>query len=252
MQLVQLLVAAGRYAEAEQWILKGIRALDVGKPGLTSQLRGIQRELWEQAGDWPRIAALRADEFFHQPSVPGLKALRAAAEQASAWPAVRTAALRYLETGELPAASKPSWPLPSAGLPPIAQRWQPSFPMRSVLIEWAIEEQRPDEVLRWYDQPSQGREAWATINHDRVAEALVATHPERAAEIWKSMAEAQIAQTNTAAYEEAAVFLRKLGQLRKQQGRMEAWQKYIADLRAVNKRKRRLMETLDRLEESLR
>ena len=86
-------------------------------------------------------------------------------------------------------------------------------------------------MLRWYDQPAQGREAWASVNHDRVAE---------------------IAQTNTAAYEEAAVSLRKLGQLRQQQGRMDGWRSYIADLRAANKRKRRLMETLDRLEESLR
>lgn len=46
------------------------------------------------------------------------------------------------------------------------------------------------------------------------------------------------------AYEEAAVFLRKLGRLRVQHGHRDGWWQYITELREANKRKRRLLEVL--------
>lgn len=251
VRLVQLLVAAGRRAEAEQWIATGIQALDASKQGLSSQLRDIQRELWEQAGDWPRVAALRADIFFQQPGLTSWRALQAASEQAEVWPQVRAAALRFLETGALPATDESAWPLPALDLSQPTQRVQPSFPLRNVLIDVAIYEERPDEVLRWYDQPRAGQPTWTAISDDRVAEAVQGAHPERAAEIWKRMAEQQIANTNVRAYEEAAVFLGKLGRLRKQHVQIDSWRQYLAELRETNKRKRRLLEVLDRLEAEL-
>jgi uncharacterized Zn finger protein len=43
-----------------------------------------------------------------------------------------------------------------------------------------------------------------------LTDAVVRAYPEHTAAIWQSLAEAQIAQTSPAAYEEAALFLRKL------------------------------------------
>jgi uncharacterized Zn finger protein len=255
VRLVQRLVTAGRRAKAEQWIAKGIAALDATKPGLSGQLRTIQRELWEQAGDWPQVAALRAEEFFRSPSMSTLMVLRGAAERAEVWPAVRAAALRYLETGERPIAAERvvggqtirPWPLPATDLPEPTRGWRPQFPLLNVLIELAADEGRLDEVVRWYDQQRVDVGGWRTINHDLVAEAIADDYPDRAITIWKQLAEAQIEQTSPPAYQGAAGYLRKLGRLLERQGRADEWRRYLNNLREANKRKRRLLEILDGL-----
>lgn len=255
VRLVQRLIAAGRRAEAERWIITGIAALDQHAPGLSAQLREIQGALWEQGGDWLKVAALRAEAFFQSPAMSTLIALRTAAQQAAVWPAVRAAALRYLETGDRPAHAErrvagttiPPWPLPGIDWPREERRWSPQFPQLNVLIELAVDERRPDEVLRWYDQRRAGAGGWLGINHDMVAEAVAATHPDRAIAIWKQLAEAQIAQTSPRSYETAAAYLRKLKRLLERARRMDEWRRYVAALREANKRKRRLLEILDRI-----
>lgn len=255
VRLVRRLVAAERRDEAARWIVKGIAVLDASKPGLSGELRTIQRELWEQAGDWPRVAALHAADFFQRPSMASLLALRAAAERADAWPTVRAAALRYLEAGELPTAVErvvggqtiPAWPLPDSGLPASTRDRHLRFPLLNILIELAADEQLPDEVLRWYDQRGPGVGGWSPINSDLVADAVAKTHPERTIAIWKQLAEAQIAQTNPRAYEVAAAYLRKLGRLLERQKRADEWRRYVTGLREANKRKRRFVEEIDKL-----
>ena len=254
VRLVQYLVAAGRTADAERWIGTGITALDATKPGLAAQLRDMQLKLWEQAEDWPRVAAFRAEAFFREPAMRTLLPLRAAAERAGVWPAVRAAVLHYLETGAPPAAAErrigdvaiPPWPLPATGLPPSTKQWRPSFPMVSVLIELAADEGRPDEVLRWYDQ-RRAHAGAAYVQDSLVAEAVADAYPERAIAIWKALAEAQIARTEPRAYEVAAEYLRKMHRVLARQGKTDAWREYIAQLREANRRKRRLIEILDRL-----
>ncbi len=85
VRLVELLIAAGRLSEAEQWIARGIAALEKTWPGTAAQLRDIQRKLREQAEDWPWVAAMRAEDFFEQPSMATLLPLRTAAERAGVW-----------------------------------------------------------------------------------------------------------------------------------------------------------------------
>ena len=255
-RLVRLLIDAGRLAEAEAWIVKGITTLDQTLPGTGEQLRIMLRELREQAEDWPRVAAMRAEDFFRQPSTTSLLPLREAAERAGVWPAVRAAALHYLETGEQPQATErivgdrriPPWPLPETGLPrPAAPRWPMQFPLINVLIELAVDERRPDEVLRWYDRRRIGGGIWSPINDNLVADAVADAYPDRAIAIWKKLAEDQIGLTQTRAYEVAVGFLRKMGRVMEPLGRADEWRRYIAQLRQTHARKRRLVEMLDNL-----
>lgn len=139
----------------------------------------------------------------------------------------------------------PPWPLPETGIAPAERRHPLQFPQLGLLIELAISEGRPDEVLRWYDRCEQAR--YAAINADIVADAVVKAYPERAAAIWQGLAEARIAQTSPAAYEEAALFLLKLRRVWVAQGKAAEWRGLVEQLRATNKRKRRLVETLDAL-----
>ncbi len=252
-RLVERLLAAGRSAEAEHWALTGIAAMERQSPGIAGQLREVVCNLRAQAGDWALVAALRAEAFFERPTLQTLRVLEAAADEAQVRLPVRAAALHYLATGELPRHEErsvngtaiPAWPLPDTGLPQMERRYPPQFPQLSVLIELAASEGRPDEVLRWYDRRSPSR--LSGINDDLVADAVVQAYPERAAAIWQQLAEARIAQTSPAAYQEAALFLRKLWRVRARQGQEAAWRAYLAELRAANRRKRRLVGILDAL-----
>jgi uncharacterized Zn finger protein len=166
---------------------------------------------------------------------------------------VRAAALCYLESGQLPQRAArsvggtniPAWPLPETGIHLTEQRYQLQFPQLGILIELAISEGQPAEVLRWYDRRSSAR--YAQINADAVADAVARSYPERAVAIWQELAEACIAQTSPAAYNEAAVFLRKLRRVWMEHEKGAEWRAYVESLRAANKRKRRLMDTLDAL-----
>lgn len=166
--------------------------------------------------------------------------------------------MRYLETGSLPSAAErviggqtiPPWPLPKTGLAQATERGQRDFPMTETLIDIAIAENRPDQVVRWYDQriPGPFGWGWTWFQENRIAESLADTYPDRALAIWKKLAESQIAQTQPKAYELAAGFLRSMRRTLQKLGREKEWQSYLAGLRQANVRKRRFLEVLDGLE----
>ena len=246
-RLVEYLTKAKQWEEAEVWVRKGIVATEKQWPGIAAQLRTAFREMRERQQDWPAVAALRADEFFVEPNLKTFQALEKAAKRAGVGPEVRAAAMQYLETGTRPQPSTKLWPLPESGLQRATRRFPIEPPMTEVLIEIAIAEKRPDEVLRWYDRrkPRSRGWDWGWSTEDRIAEAVVAKHPDRAVAIWKQLAEAQIALTKPKAYDMAADYLRKVGRVLKQQGKEQEWQSYLAALRQANERKRRFVDVLD-------
>lgn len=249
VRLVEQLKKAKRWEEAEQWVRKGIAATEKQRPGIADQLRTAFREIRERRRDWRSVAALHADELFRRPSLRTFQALEKAAQRAGCGPEVRTAAMRYLETGERPYPSTSSWPLPESELKMASESRQIHAPVTEVLIDIAIAEHRPDEVIRWYDQRQTRRRApepgW--FEEDRIAEAVLGTYPDRAVAIWKRLAEEQIALTKPKAYEMATGYLRKVQRVLKQSGKVQDWQAYLADLRQANLRKRVLVQMLDTL-----
>ncbi|MEW6297092.1 MAG: hypothetical protein AB1671_05050 [Thermodesulfobacteriota bacterium] len=254
LRLVARLAEDGRREEAERWIHKGIKATQRQWPGIADQLRVAMREMREKKKDWPSVAAFYAEDFFRQPSLQTFQALHKAADRAGVWPAVRAAAMRYLETGELPQKAKargvPPWPLPETGLPAGGERYKQPAPMVNTLIEIAIAEKKPDEVIRWYDRRKPQKLGWGYdwFSENKIAEAIADAYPDRAVAIWKTLAGAQIALTDTKAYEAAASYLRKVHRILKKMGRGQEWKDYLSKLREANIRKRRLMEILDSLE----
>ncbi|MGH7183951.1 MAG: SWIM zinc finger family protein [Nitrospiraceae bacterium] len=257
LRLVEQFKKTKRWEEAEQWIHKGIAATEKRWPGIADQLRTAFREIRERAQDWLRVAALRADDFFREPNLQTFQALQKAAQRAGARPAVRSAAMYYLETGTGPQPTArmvqdqtiPPWPLPESGLKNTTEPPPIHPPLTDTLIAIAIAEKRPDEVLRWYDQrkPRSRGLDYGWFAEDNIAEAVVGTYPDRAVAIWKQLAEKQIALTKPKAYEEAAIYLRKVYRTLKQLGKEQDWQRYLAALRQANERKRRLAQILDTL-----
>ncbi len=249
-RLVDALRKAKRFEEAEQWIFKGIKATQKQWPGIAKQLKDTLREMREKEGDWLKVTAFRAEDFIQSSSLPTFQDTKKAAEKAKVWPEVRAAALRYLEIGKVP-QSDPSWPLPETGVKEDRETRKNEFPMTDVLIDIAIEEKRPDDVLKWYDHSrSKKRIFWGGggYQEDKIAGAVVDLYPDRAIAIWKNLAEKQIALTQPKAYETAAVYLRKVHNFLKKLKRENEWKDYLLQLRQANARKKRLIEILDRLE----
>ena len=249
-RLVDALRKAKRLGEAEQWIFKGIKATQKQWPGIAKQLKDTLREMREKEGDWLKATAFRAEDFIQSSSLPTFQDTKQAAEKAKVWPEVQAAALRYLETGKVP-QSDPSWPLPETGVKEDRETRKNEFPMIDVLIDIAIEEKRPNDVLKWYDHnKSKKRIFWGGggYQEDKIAGAVVDLYPDRAIAIWKNLAEKQIALTQPKAYETAALYLKKVHHFLKKLERESDWKSYLSELRQANARKKRLIQILDRLE----
>lgn len=82
-----------------------------------------------------------------------------------------------------------------------------------------------------------------------MAEQMASTHPDQSIAIWGELAADAIAGGNRRAYESALRHLRPMRDLLTRLGRQGEWETYLADVRAANRRRRALLETLDRLEE---
>jgi uncharacterized Zn finger protein len=247
-RLVQRLMAARHYADAEKWIKEGLRATGEKWPGLGAGLRDKLREIRTLEQNWPVVTALQVEEFVRRPSLQAFTDCRKASVKAKAWPQVRESLLRYLENAELPWTQK-GWSLPESGLDRAGVDHRNRFPLIGDLIDIAILEKKPDQVLKWYDQRPKGRFGCPWLDEDAIAEAVQVQAPERAVAIWKNKAERLIAQVKPSAYQEAAKFLHKAGVVMAKQNNQAQWDQYLGSLRETHARKRRLIEIMDGLEE---
>ena len=243
-RLVEHLISAKRYAEAEHWIQEGIRATEKPLPGIASNLRQKLKEIRVFQKDWPTVAVMQTEEFVRYPSQTSFTDCQKVNSRIKTWPQVREHLLAYLENGKLPWKQK-GWPLPKPGKDPAKISHKNQFPMTTVLIDIAIQEKKPDQVLSWYDQVQKKRSRWSSINDDEIAVALQNYAPERAIAIWKRMAESLINQVKPSAYEQAASYLRKAEKIVKREKKQTEWNQYLHNLKSKHARKRRLMEILD-------
>jgi len=255
-KLVSALLSAGREQEAHDWIVEGFAKTIDKLPGIAWQLAEQLRDMAKRGKRHTDIASLLALEFFYRPDTSLYCKLEKAAKRIRCWPSVREALLAYLETGVRPdiqpakkhKTSIPSsnWPLPPCDLlVSKSTRGTNRFPDTDILINIAIYEKRPDDVLKWYRLGNKSR-----LHHDTdnsVAEAVKSTHPDEALAIWKRVAEWEIARVKPAAYKVAAPYLTKIRALYRNQKRADEWNNYLLYLRQRHKAKRRLIEILDAL-----
>ncbi len=258
IRLVRRLLRLERVDEAREWIARGIAITGTSLPGIAADLRTIQRELWEKEGDWLRAAAIRAGDFLDRPSFPNYRQLEESARKAGVGDIVKGPLMQYLETGKLTekkqkglnSARKLFGAFPDTGLFPGEAGRERGSPFFDILIDIAIAEKRPEDVITWYDRyqthsPTRGQ--WY-ISDDKVADAIAWKFPDRALDIWKHMAERLIAEARPKSYESAIFYLGKIMNLMKRQERMEEWERYIVQVRTGNVRKRRFLGMLDVLE----
>ena len=247
-RLVDLLVSARRYEEAERWIRDGLLAVEDKWPGIAAGLREKLLEIRTRQKNWPAVAAIQAEEFVRRPSRHAFTDCKKAAAKLNAWPEVRKALLQYLEKGEPPWEQK-GWPLPDSGLEAPETKQKEQFPMVTDLIDVAILEKKPEQVLYWYDRLLEKRYKWHSVNDDEVATAVKTHAPDRAVSIWKSKAERLITQVKPKAYIEAGMYLRKAAKVMANARKQVEWDEYLQSLRGHHARKIRLIEVLDSLDD---
>lgn len=252
-RLVDTFLQSGNADKAREWCVKGFQKTVDNAPGIAASLQKKLRELAGQENKFDLVAAYRAQDFFNNPSPANYLELEKAAETIDCWPAVRTAALFFLESGQRPdmtdaASAGQPWPLPSPEVEARSdKRFRRDTPDLGNLIEIAILEKRFDDVVQLY-QTQQKTIRWGIGKGREVAVAVAGTHPDISLAIWKKLAEGQIDLVKPKAYEEAAGYLRKMHNIYQETGRLEQWRTLIQTLRAAHKAKRRLLEVLDLLE----
>jgi uncharacterized Zn finger protein len=116
-----------------------------------------------------------------------------AASKAEFWSTVRRSLPEYLQDRLLPWNQK-NWPLPKTGLDAPHIQGRISYPMIDKLIDIAIYEKLPEQVLYWYDKRPQKRIGLFSGDEDDIATAIQTHAPDRAVDIWKKLAENLIAQ----------------------------------------------------------
>ena len=252
-QLVDIFLQNGDTEKAREWCINGFKKTIKTAPGIAHSLQKKLRELARQEKKFDLAAAYRAQDFFDHPSCANYIELKKAAEKIECWRDIRASVLRFLENGQRPdlpskGRKKHSWPLPS---PEVAQerdkRFRQLYPDHDTLIDIAIFENRLDDVVELYHS-QQKTSRWGHGKGREVAKAVAESHPDISLNIWKKIAEDQINMVKPKAYEEAAIYLRKMHEVYKETNRLEEWHELIRTIRTEHKAKRRLLEVLDSLE----
>lgn len=253
-RLADALLENGERDRARHWCIHGYRQTVEDTPGIAAALQEQLRKMAQTGRQHDLVAAYRAQDFFARPSRTSYHELCKAAKKAKCWPAVRSSVFHYLETGQHPATSgrkdkSTGWPLPSPEVEPTAIRKRSGFqqfPDLTTLIDIAILEKRLDDVVELYHRLCTTKH-WGLETDKTVAQAVADTHPQVALDIWQRVVDALIGQVKPKAYEEAAIYLRRMEKVYSRNQRIADWQELIGELRKKHKRKRRLISTLDNL-----
>lgn len=255
-RLVEHLIFVKHWDDAKHHCLEGIRWC-VGQPKQHGgALYGKLEEIYEQTGDLMALAASLGDEFFSGPTESRYFGLIKTARKLKLGKPVAALARWFLETGEeAPPAGKSVasgtvWPLPPPEAPQRDRGFRRGQPRFDVLLDIAIREKKPDEVIKWYDAENRrdDRRSYGAVLPDaRVAHAVRRKYPDRAIRIWKALALGQINQINVRGYEAAVPHIREIRDLLLEQGKEMEWEEYIAKLKAENRRRPRCLEIMERI-----
>jgi len=217
---------------------------------------GRLKKIAEMKKDYPTQASIEAAEFFDNPRHETILLLLQTAKKMKIEPAIRRSLEAFLKTGVLPIAVRKGL----EGVKPSAkdlQDWQIPFfefqidqkelaPRFDILCEWAIAENRPNDVVRWFDELSKQKTVIRLVSREKVADAIFDSHPDRAFQFYRDLAEHEMETTRN--YLSAVRVLRKARKVLEASGRVGDWKNVIAEIRATHRRKSSLMNQLNELE----
>ncbi|MDR1916107.1 MAG: hypothetical protein LBQ58_06000 [Synergistaceae bacterium] len=258
--LTYALLEKGERERAREWAILGYKKAVGNSRSVASDMREILHKMAGEDGRFDLAASYSADDFLDSPSVKTYEVLCKDSEKAGCLEAVREAALSYLETGKFVLRSTGKAPqLEPTEIAVFKEKSGNSrnntWPDILTLIDIAIMEQRADDIVELYRRY---QKTWRkpmlyssyyyfNDKRNKVADAISRTHSEVSLEIWKSIVDEYIALVKPDAYRSAKPYLQKIHRLLLDENRLNEWRDMIANLRAVHKAKKRLMEVLNEL-----
>ena len=258
-RLVARLIQLKQLEEAKRYCLEGIKELQAQSPGYAAKLYDHLESIYQSTDNHLQMAALLADDFFSRPDWASFKKLIKVGKKLKQSEFLDAWARYFLETGIEPRKTRSNkannvpqdvWPLPKLEAPPRERRSRKNSPNLEVLIEIAIAEKKPQEVIKWYDMKqskADGRFLNFRAPDDNVAEAVKSEYPKRAIQIWQAIAQGNINQVSSKGYDAAEPFLKKIKKLMHQNKMQDEWQAYMAALRQENQRRPRCIQVLNRV-----
>lgn len=235
LQVAEALAAAGRHSDALSWAERGVAAF----PGEEdSRLDDFLCAAYQREGRHDDAMRLAWSRFHHKPGLATYRRLAESARQAGIWSTRRSEALALLrERADA-----------------VRRRQAPSSTARRA--GWRLSTSQPSgasllvEILLWEGDVES---AWAEAERSgcaqhiwlRLAAAREDTHPAEAIPIYEREVEAIIAGKNNAAYTEAARMMDHIQELHHRSGTSNAFEPFVARIRATHRAKRNLMKLLD-------
>ena len=231
LQIAEVYREAGRADKALEWAERGLAAFPQRTDG---RLREFLIGEYLQRGRGAEAMTLTWAQFAERSDLGGYTGLKATVRQADGdWPNWRDRALKHLRQDiarEFTERNKTGYARMAA-------------PDRSRLVEMLLSEQ--DIEAAWREAETGGCRDELRL---RLADLRAEDHPEDSLAIYRRQAASLIEQTNTPAYEQAMVLIRKIEPLlRNREGGAQQWSDYLAELRGKYKAKRNFMKLLSAL-----
>lgn len=231
LQIAEVYREAGRADKALEWAERGLAAFPQRTDG---RLREFLIGEYLQRGRGAEAMTLAWAQFAERSDLGGYTGLKATVRQADGdWPNWRDRALKHLRQDiarEFTERNKTGYARMAA-------------PDRSRLVEVLLSEQ--DIEAAWREAETGGCRDELRL---RLADLRAEDHPEDSLAIYRRQAASLIEQTNTPAYEQAMVLIRKIEPLlRNREGGAQQWSDYLAELRGKYKAKRNFMKLLSAL-----
>jgi uncharacterized Zn finger protein len=238
-KLVEELISLKRLDDAFKKAEQGVIDLGDTLPGVVNTLEEHLIKISEQKGDLHYICRLRQRKFIDRPSLAAFHQLRDIAREMREWETVRNWAIYYLETGKQIEDRQVSIRQSDTG------KWHHRFPQYDLLIGIAIEEKDSGRVLKLYDERS--KEYKFSGPDTQVAHAIEESFPDRALEIWRHLAETEIAHANPKSYELGVSYLQHVKRVMLKQDRRTEWNSYLQEIQLTHKRRPRFLSELGRI-----
>jgi uncharacterized Zn finger protein len=239
VRYVECLIQNKKIDLARKAAEEGIKCLKGHEAGTVAVLREKTAWIDEKEGDFSSILLLRQEQFLERPSLSTFKELLKISVKTKNKVEMRKWALDFLLKGR----AKKKGSIKKEYI--AKESYYQTFPAYDILIDIAEKEKRVDDIYNLYIKSKKSKRRYHF--HDQVAYIISEKYPDEALSIWKLMAEDQIAITKPSAYERSLLYLKRVRKIYLKMKRENEWVEYITDLREVNKRKTRFIQTIRRL-----
>jgi uncharacterized Zn finger protein len=229
LKIAEIYREAGDRDSSMEWARRG---LDAFPSGVDDRLRVFLAEEHHRRGEHEQAMELIWPVFGRRPYLAEYQLLKQHADQSRAWKPWRERALVRMREH---AKQRTAGTIPLPGRAPDE---------RSELVRVFLWERDTDAAWREAQEGGCSAELWLQLARVREEE-----HPHDALAVYLESVDRILMQTGDRAYAEAVKLLPRVGETMGRAG--QDFSAYLAGMRAVHKRRRKLMEMIDRFEQRM-